>query len=112
MKKILKFKKAFFMLAIVYVCFILISQQLTMKRQKVDLEIYNNEKEKAEDEGRLLQDKMKMSENKKYIERLGREKFGFVKEGEVVIIDNSGDNKVQNNDEKQRNNKEENNREQ
>lgn len=114
MKKIFKFKKAFFMLAIVYVCFILISQQVTMKRQKIELEIQTKEKQEAVEESQLLQDKMKMAEsdNNKYVQRLAREKLGFVKDGEVVIIDNSEDNKVQNNDENQRNNKDEKKREQ
>lgn len=114
MKKILKFKKAFFMIAVVYVCFILISQQVTMKRQKIELEIYSKEEQKVKDEYQLLQDKMKMSEsdNKKYIERLGRERLGLVKEEEVVIIDNGEYNKEQNNDKEQRDNKEGTKREQ
>ncbi|MCB2298055.1 FtsB family cell division protein [Clostridium tagluense] len=88
MKKKFSIKSVVLIFAVVYVCYVIISQQATMARQKKELEKYNVELQKKKDEKETLQDEVKLSKTDKYIEKLAREILGLVKEGETPVMDN------------------------
>jgi cell division protein DivIC len=88
MKKKFNIKSVAMIFALVYVCYILINQQVTMSRQKKELEKYNVEIQKKKEEKKVLQDEVELSKTDKYIEKLAREILGLVKEGETPVLDN------------------------
>ena len=88
MKKKFSIKSVVMVFAFVYVCYILTSQQITMSRQKKELQKYNVELQKKKEEKRALQDEVELSKTDKYIEKLAREILGLVKEGETPVMDN------------------------
>jgi len=88
MKKKFNIKSVAIIFAVVYVCYILINQQITMSRQKKELEKYNVEIQKKKEEKKVLQDEVELSKTDKYIEKLAREVLGLVKEGETPVLDN------------------------
>lgn len=88
MKKKFKIKSVAIIFVVVYVCYILINQQVTMSRQKKELEKYNVEIQKKKEEKKVLQDEVELSKTDKYIEKLAREILGLVKEGETPVLDN------------------------
>jgi cell division protein DivIC len=88
MKKKFNIKSVAIIFAVVYVCYILINQQITMSRQKKELEKYNVEIQKKKEEKKVLQDEVELSKTDKYIEKLAREILGLVKEGETPVLDN------------------------
>ena len=88
MKKKFNIKSVAMIFALVYVCYILINQQITMSRQKKELEKYNVEIQKKKEEKKVLQDEVELSKTDKYIEKLAREILGLVKEGETPVLDN------------------------
>jgi len=88
MKKKFNIKSVAIIFAVVYVCYILINQQVTMSRQKKELEKYNVEIQKKKEEKKVLQDEVELSKTDKYIEKLAREVLGLVKEGETPVLDN------------------------
>ena len=88
MKKRFNIKSVAKIFAVVYVCYILINQQVTMNRQKKELQMYNVETQKKKEEKKVLQDEVELSKTEKYIEKLAREILGLVKEGETPVLDN------------------------
>jgi cell division protein DivIC len=88
MKKKFNTKSVVIIFAVVYVCYVLINQQVTMSRQKKELQKYNVELEKKKEEKKVLQDEVELSKTDKYIEKLAREILGLVKEGETPVLDN------------------------
>jgi cell division protein FtsB len=88
MKKKFKIKRVVLVFAMVYVCYILIQQQITMIRQKQELQKYNVELQKKKQEKKVLQDEVQLSKSDKYLEKLAREILGLVKEGETPVMDN------------------------
>ena len=88
MKKKFRIKSVAIIFIVVYVCYILINQQVTMSRQKKELQKYNVELEKKKEEKKVLQDEVELSKTDKYIEKLAREILGLVKEGETPVLDN------------------------
>jgi cell division protein DivIC len=70
-----------------YVCYIVTRQQVTMSRQKKELQKYNVEIQKKKQEKKILQDEVQLSKTDKYIEKLAREILGLVKEGETPVMD-------------------------
>ena len=88
MKKKFNIKSVAIIFAVVYVCYILINQQVTMSRQKKELEKYNVEIQRKKEEKKVLQDEVELSKTDKYIEKLAREILGLVKEGETPVLDN------------------------
>jgi cell division protein FtsB len=87
MKKKFNIKSVVKIFALVYVCYILVNQQVTMNRQKKQLQIYNVELQKKNQENKVLQDEAKLSKTEKYIEKQAREKLGLVKKGETPVLD-------------------------
>ena len=88
MKKKFSIKSIILVFAVVYVCYILINQQVTMVRQKSEIQKYTVELQKRKDEKKVLQDEVELSKTNKYIEKLAREILGLVKEGESPVMDN------------------------
>ena len=88
MKKKFSLKSTIIVFAVIYVCCILINQQVTMVRQKSEIQKYTVELQKKKDEKKVLQDEVELSKTDKYIEKLAREILGLVKEGETPVMDN------------------------
>ena len=88
MKKKFNIKSIILVFAVVYVCYILIHQQVTMGRQKSEIQKYTVELQKRKEEKKVLQDEVELSKTDKYIEKLAREILGLVKEGETPVMDN------------------------
>ena len=88
MKRKVGIKSAALIFILLYVGYILIQQQLTMSRQKKELEKYTIELQNKKEEKKLLQDELELSKTDKYIEKLAREILGLVKEGETPVMDN------------------------
>ena len=88
MKKKFSIKSVVLVFTLVYVCYVLIQQQVTMGRQKKELQKYNVELQKKKEEKKILQDEVELSKTDKYIEKLAREILGLVKEGETPVMDN------------------------
>lgn len=88
MKKKFNIKSTIIVFAVVYVCYILINQQITMVRQKSEIQKYSVELQKKKDEKKVLQDEVELSKTDKYVEKLAREILGLVKEGETPVMDN------------------------
>lgn len=86
MKKISKFKPILVVVVVLYVSITLVHQQFTMFSQKRELKKWNEELVKFKTENEKLQDDVKLSEHKDYVERMAREKLGLTKDGETTII--------------------------
>lgn len=87
MKKKQKIKLAILLLIFGYICYIFISQQITMYRISKEMKIQQQEEQIAKEKNQKLQDEVKMSKSDTYIEKLAREKLGLIKEGETPVID-------------------------
>lgn len=72
---------------LLYVCYILVSQQITIMNKKAQLEDSKLELERVTNENLELKDEKGMSETDRYMEKLSRERLGFIKQGENVIVD-------------------------
>lgn len=88
MKRKFNIKSVAKIFVVVYMCYILINQQVTMNRQKKELQRYNVETQMKSEENKVLQDEVELSKTNKYIEKQAREKLGLVKEGETPVLDN------------------------
>ena len=93
MKGKTKLKKMGIVLGMVYVFFTIISQQRIMYRQKNEIIIHKQELKKAKDQNKRIEDEYNICDTELYIERIGREKMGLIKQGEISIIDNSEEEK-------------------
>ncbi|KOA18771.1 cell division protein FtsL [Clostridium homopropionicum DSM 5847] len=72
---------------LLYVCYILVSQQITIMNKKAQLEDSKLELERVTNENLKLKDEKGMSETDRYMEKLSRERLGFIKQGENVIVE-------------------------
>lgn len=88
MKKKLSIKGVVLVFIVMYVSYLLIQQQVTMSRQKKQLQEYTIQLQKKKEEQKTLQDEVELSKTDKYIEKLAREILGLVKEGETPVMDN------------------------
>ncbi|MDU1414314.1 MAG: septum formation initiator family protein [Clostridium sp.] len=86
MRKI-SFRKVVICFIGIYVCFIVVSQQMTLSRQNKDINEYTSQLQQAEKKNQKLQDEIKLSKDDSYIEKLAREKLGLIREGEYPVID-------------------------
>lgn len=87
MKRFINKKKILIFLSIVYIGYVLISQQVIMHDQKNEISKWNTELGKVKMENQKLKDEVTISEKEVYLEKLAREKLGLVKKGEETIID-------------------------
>ncbi|MEK6263941.1 MAG: septum formation initiator family protein [Clostridium sp.] len=88
MKKKFGIKSVILAFALVYVLYILIQQEVTMVRQKKEIQKYNVELQNMKEVNKSLQDEVELSKTDKYLEKLAREILGLVKEGETPVMDN------------------------
>ncbi|MBU3180343.1 FtsB family cell division protein [Clostridium psychrophilum] len=88
MKKKLSIKGVVLVFIVMYVGYLLIQQQVTMSRQKKQLQEYTIQLQKKKEEQKTLQDEVELSKTDKYIEKLAREILGLVKEGETPVMNN------------------------
>lgn len=82
-------KRGLFCCALLYLCFLLISQQfdiarLSKKEDGIDFEIAAAQKQATE-----LDAQKEAAGTDEYLERVAREKLGYMKPGEKVFIDAS-----------------------
>lgn len=88
MKRFIKKKNILIFLGIVYLVYVLISQQITMHNQKVEITKWSEELQGVKDENQELKDEVELSKKEDtYLEKLAREKLGLVKKGEETIIE-------------------------
>lgn len=87
MKKKSKVKGIAITFILLYVCYILVNQQITMKNKRAQLNESKSELEKVTKENRQLLDEKSMSETSRYVEKLARERLGFIKQGESVVVE-------------------------
>ncbi|WP_190972224.1 septum formation initiator family protein [Clostridium sp. HV4-5-A1G] len=84
-----KWKNIFFLLLVLYIGYIFVSQQITMQNIKKQIVERKTEEQKLKVKNQKLQDEVKMSASDIYIEKLAREKLGLIKQGETPVIDNN-----------------------
>lgn len=89
MKKLLNFKKVFFITLAFYVCYIFVNQQITINNIKAQINEKNIEMEKLKEKSRKLQDEVNMSKSDLYIEKLAREKLKLIKPGENPVVNSN-----------------------
>ncbi|KAA8671195.1 FtsB family cell division protein [Clostridium sp. HV4-5-A1G] len=89
MKIKVKWKNIFFLLLVLYIGYIFVSQQITMQNIKKQIVERKTEEQKLKVKNQKLQDEVKMSASDIYIEKLAREKLGLIKQGETPVIDNN-----------------------
>ncbi|MGE5628199.1 MAG: FtsB family cell division protein [Solirubrobacterales bacterium] len=84
-----KQKVKFIVLLLIFgnICYIFISQQITMYSIGKEIKVKQQEEQLAKDKNQKLQDEIKMSKSDAYIEKLARERLGLIKEGETPVID-------------------------
>ncbi|MCI1944589.1 FtsB family cell division protein [Clostridium luticellarii] len=88
MKIKIKWKNIFFLLLILYIGYIFISQQIIMHNIKEQIAERRTDEQRAKVKNQRLQDEVKMSVSDMYIEKLAREKLGLIKQGETPVINN------------------------
>ena len=79
MKRKIKGKNIIFAFLLCYVCYIFISQQITMYKIKDEIANKKMEEQKTKEKNKKLQDEVKMSKSDIYIEKLARERLGLTK---------------------------------
>jgi len=87
MKKKSKLKTVAGIFVLTYVCYILVSQHITIRNKKAQLNEYMSELNEVNDEHRQLLDEKEMSKTYRYVEKLARERLGFIKQGESVVVE-------------------------
>ncbi|WP_416175675.1 FtsB family cell division protein [Clostridium sp.] len=82
----IKPKNVIVLLLALYVGYIFVSQQITMWNIKKEINNKYVEEQKIKQKNIKLQDEVKMSTSDMYIEKLARERLGFIKQGETPVI--------------------------
>lgn len=86
MKKGFRFKRIIFIVALIYVSYVLISTQVSMSKINAEIKAKNQELSKSKEKNLKLQDEIKMSKTDAYVEKLARERLQMIKEGETPVI--------------------------
>jgi cell division protein FtsB len=63
-----------------------VNQQITIKNKRAQLQQCKLELEEVTKERQRLLDETKMSKSYRYVEKLARERLGFIKQGESAVI--------------------------
>lgn len=82
-----KIKVMILTIIMIYACYILVHQQMTIKEKKFQLENGKIQLQKVNEDHKRLLDTIKMSETNRYVEQLSRERLGYLKQGETVVVD-------------------------
>lgn len=86
MKKRFNFKRIIFIVALLYVSYVLISTQVSMNKIKAEMRVKEQELSKVKENNLKLQDEVKMSKTDAGIEKLARERLQMIKKGETPVI--------------------------
>lgn len=86
MKVKFKAKNIIVILLVLYACYIFVNQQITIRNIKKQISNKNIEEKRVKEKGIKLQEEVNMSTSSMYIEKLAREKLGFIKQGETPVI--------------------------
>ncbi|SHH96380.1 FtsB family cell division protein [Clostridium grantii] len=86
MKNKKKSTKFIFGAIIIYLGYTFINQQIAINNKKAILSQCENQLKEVSEENKDLLDEVKMSNTYKYVEKLARERLGFIKQGETVVI--------------------------
>jgi len=76
-----------------YFSFILIEQEIDLHRQRVRIERLNYEIREVEKQNAGLERMIEYTETPEFIERAAREHFGWVKEGDIKLIEKETENR-------------------
>ncbi|WP_372995149.1 FtsB family cell division protein [Lutispora sp.] len=88
-KKKIIWTNFFVFIFILYAIFTIGSQQITIYKLKKSQEQISGKIETAKQENQRLQDMLKDTSSKEYIEKMAREQLGLVKADEKVYVDQS-----------------------
>lgn len=77
-------------IVVINICYIFVSQQIRMYKIQKQINTTNIESQQKKAENQKLQDQVKMAQSDKYSEELAREKLGLVKQGEIPVINGTG----------------------
>lgn len=88
MKKRFKIKNILYVLAFVYLSYLFVNQYVVMKNLRNEMTLKKEQLSKTQDKNQKLQDEIKMSQSDAYLEKLAREKLGYIKQGETPVISN------------------------
>lgn len=80
------YKKLILPVILIYLLYTFAHQEIVINKKKATLNNYKTELERIEDENKSLFDQILMSNTYRYVEQLARERLGFIKEGETVVI--------------------------
>lgn len=86
MKVKFKAKNIIVMLLVLYAGYIFVNQQITIRNIKKKISNKNLEEQRVKQKSIKLQEEVNMSTSSMYIEKLAREKLGFIKQGETPVI--------------------------
>ncbi|WP_251860665.1 septum formation initiator family protein [Clostridium sp. Marseille-Q2269] len=82
-------KKLIFFLSIVYILIIFVNQQTTMHKIRDQINDKKIELKEVKEKNQRLQDEVKLSKSKDYIEKLARERLRLIKKGETPVINDT-----------------------
>ena len=86
-------KVAIALAVIFYFSFIFVKQELIIRRQYAKIQSINKEIAQVQDENNDFEHQIKYTESNDYVEKVARERLGWVKEDEIVFIeDKKNDN--------------------
>jgi cell division protein FtsB len=85
-KKRFNLKYVIYVLAMCYVGYILVSQQVAINRVNYDIDKYKEQNKKIEETNSYLKDQIDFAKTDEYKEKMAREKIGLIKPGETVYI--------------------------
>ncbi len=81
-------------LIIFYFAYTLISQQISLNKKNNEIKALESQVQTAKDEAKKLEEEIDNLKDPEYIEKIARDKLGFVKPNERVFVDS---NKSENN---------------
>lgn len=84
-----KLSKVLWAVAILYVGYVFVQQQIWLHDLRVEEKEVNAEIEQAQEENKELTHVMDIMDTNEYIEKVARQKLGFVKPDEQVFVDTS-----------------------
>ncbi len=91
MKK--RLKVAIVLILFGYFSFILIEQEISLSRQRLEIERLTREIEAVEKQNTEIERMIEYTDTLEFIERAAREYFGWVKEGEIKFIEKETENR-------------------
>ena len=77
-----------------YFAYTLISQQISLNKKNDEIKALEGQVQTAKDEAKRLEEELNNLQDPEYIEKIARDKLGFVKPNERVFVDS---NKSENN---------------